>query len=285
LTRWDELATESPDEQYAVMGTWFRERFENPAERTPYETAEGGYIWIWGGPYDAEEELTEEFEGYVPTEVIERLASDLSDESPEWAPVATADDYDFELDERVRANLDPLATYIEATAAVSGLLRLPHDSVFDEALHRMLFANVIAALETYLCDTFLLRLDGEPDLVRRFVETYPEFRERKIAYADIFKRADEASDEIRRILLEFSWHNMSKVQALYRDVLGIDLRSVLPEVARAIPVRHDIVHRNGKGIDGQPVPIGLDDVTQLLEHAKALVIHINCAPWPFEKGV
>jgi hypothetical protein len=282
LTRWDELAEESAQAQYAVMETWFRERFENPADRTPYETAEGGYQWIWGGPYDAEEELTEEFEGYVPTGVIERLASALCDENPEWAPVATADDYDFELDERVRANLDPFSTYREAARAIAGLLELPHDAEFDDALHRMLFANVIAALETYLCDTFLLRLEAEPDHVRRFIETYTEFRERKISYADVFRKVDEAPDEIRRMLLELTWHNMSKVQALYRDVLGIDLRPVLPEVARAIPIRHDIVHRNGKDLDGQPVPVDAGNVRQLLEHSMALVIQINCAPWAFE---
>ncbi len=35
--------------QLEVMETWFRQHFEDAAERTPYESAEGGYIWIWGG--------------------------------------------------------------------------------------------------------------------------------------------------------------------------------------------------------------------------------------------
>jgi len=44
--------------QVEVMKDWFFRHFENPAETTPYESAEGGYIfYIWDGPYDAREEL------------------------------------------------------------------------------------------------------------------------------------------------------------------------------------------------------------------------------------
>lgn len=36
----------SPEEQMEYMEEWFRQRYEDPAQRTPYESAEGGYIWI-----------------------------------------------------------------------------------------------------------------------------------------------------------------------------------------------------------------------------------------------
>lgn len=51
------------DEDGAVkaMVEWFHMNFEDPAHNTPYESAEGGYQWIWGGPYDAEEELQDAF--------------------------------------------------------------------------------------------------------------------------------------------------------------------------------------------------------------------------------
>src|SRR6516164_4356205 len=46
------------------MVDWFFANFEDPAESTPYD---GGYVYIWGGPYDAREELNEAF-GVVATE-------------------------------------------------------------------------------------------------------------------------------------------------------------------------------------------------------------------------
>ncbi len=67
----------SPERQYELMEEWFRKTFEDPAHRTPYESTEGGYIWIWGGPYDARDELESEFQRLVPQEVIDKLVDKL----------------------------------------------------------------------------------------------------------------------------------------------------------------------------------------------------------------
>lgn len=45
----------------AAMVNWFLENFEDPANSLPYDTREGGYQWLWGGPFDAIEELAEAF--------------------------------------------------------------------------------------------------------------------------------------------------------------------------------------------------------------------------------
>lgn len=49
----EDLKNADRDTQLGVMRTWFLQNYEDPAERTPYESREGGYIWIWGGPYEA----------------------------------------------------------------------------------------------------------------------------------------------------------------------------------------------------------------------------------------
>lgn len=48
----------SREEQIETMRAWFLESYEDPVERTPYESREGGYIYIWGGPYYAHDELS-----------------------------------------------------------------------------------------------------------------------------------------------------------------------------------------------------------------------------------
>ena len=44
-----ELRRAGRDTQLDVMRQWFDANYEDPVENTPYETAEGGYIYIWGG--------------------------------------------------------------------------------------------------------------------------------------------------------------------------------------------------------------------------------------------
>lgn len=49
------------DENIERMVEWFRANFEDPANSLPYESKEGGYQWLFGGPYDAGEELSSAF--------------------------------------------------------------------------------------------------------------------------------------------------------------------------------------------------------------------------------
>jgi len=50
----DELLNKDRDAQLETMEVWFRSMYEDPAERTPYESREGGYIevvWLfWTAP-------------------------------------------------------------------------------------------------------------------------------------------------------------------------------------------------------------------------------------------
>lgn len=43
------------------MVNWFMNNYEDPANGVPHESSEGGYQYINGGPYEAEEELREKF--------------------------------------------------------------------------------------------------------------------------------------------------------------------------------------------------------------------------------
>jgi len=94
---WEDFDKVDRGEQLGVMESWFRAHYEDPAERTPYESAEGGYIWVGGGPYHPDEVLYDEFAGHVPQDAIEELAARLSSDMPEWARVPDEDFYKGEL--------------------------------------------------------------------------------------------------------------------------------------------------------------------------------------------
>lgn len=68
------------------MLDWFHANYEDPAENMPYESAEGGYQWVCGGPYSADEELNEKFDA-VPQCVRDVAIGILDEAGYEWAPV------------------------------------------------------------------------------------------------------------------------------------------------------------------------------------------------------
>jgi len=79
------------------MVEWFSMNFEDPAMSTPYDGAEGGYQYVWGGPYDANDEIGSMFAGLVPDKWIEEAVNEVEiDSIHHWAPINRNNDYDDE---------------------------------------------------------------------------------------------------------------------------------------------------------------------------------------------
>lgn len=81
------------EQKLEVMRAWFGQHYEDPVHRTPYQTAEGGYQWIHGGPYYAQEELMGEFEGLASEKMINDLVEELEHECTEWTSAPDRADY------------------------------------------------------------------------------------------------------------------------------------------------------------------------------------------------
>ena len=229
------------------MTYWFHEHYASPVEDTPYNSEEGGYQFVWGGPYEAKEELENRFSGIASDEAINQVAEELDDISDEWAgqpSEAAFDDWLFDVIGTSDAYLNSLHNALR-TVELSMRVRVPSD--LEQNFLRMLYGNVISALEAYLFDFFVRALKRDPALVRILVEKNKDFQTRKIPLSEVFKQHEEIQTTIQEFLLGLSWHNLPRIEPLYKDVLGIAFDTgykgnLLP----AIAVRHDIVHRNGK---------------------------------------
>ena len=66
--------------------------FEDPQNQTPYAPKDSestsNYVYPWGGPYDARDELFDHFSGTVPDALLNDIAEELEDQTGihEWAP-------------------------------------------------------------------------------------------------------------------------------------------------------------------------------------------------------
>lgn len=93
-----ELQEVASERQKEMLVAWFRSRFEDPAQETPYNGREGGYQYVWGGPHEARDELEKNFSGIVNEKVIDDAVEEIeSDGIHEWAPIryGPPDDEDF----------------------------------------------------------------------------------------------------------------------------------------------------------------------------------------------
>jgi hypothetical protein len=89
----------SKQKRIDIATAWFLRNYEDPANETPYETREGGYQYIWGGPYDAADEISNEFGSLLSDDDIDAAVQKVQEDGIyDWAPTRTTNDTDDEFD-------------------------------------------------------------------------------------------------------------------------------------------------------------------------------------------
>jgi hypothetical protein len=278
-----QLRRASAETQREVMEGWFRENFEDPAESCPHDSGEGGYQYIYGGPYEAHEVLQEEFEGVVRESVLSELAEELSNESWEWSGKDRGTDTDFDptlsnyIFQSLTASAGPLLEFQRSINEIQTLLKDPiADGAAGQCLLRLLYVNVITALEAYLADLFSTAITEHKELFRKFVETNPEFEKEKLPFSDVFKAWEGLDAKVKAYLVEIVWHHLARIKPMFRDTLGIEFPNA-DELFKAVLVRHDIVHRNGKKKGGGEHALTRKDVEELIAATEIFVNGIESA--------
>lgn len=82
----DDFSEMTLDEAVEAIEEWFFENFENPANSTPHDSGEGGYQYIWGGPYDTRDIVENVFADSASDELITAAIEALNLESDVWVP-------------------------------------------------------------------------------------------------------------------------------------------------------------------------------------------------------
>lgn len=271
----DELKSFDLDSQKRIMRSWFFENYENPSEHTPFESKEGGYVYIWGGPYDAREEIDETFSNHVQEKAIDELISELESESSEWSGKISAESYDDYYYSVIYDNYEFTETLKDNLNNIKRLLKIELPPELEQHMNKMLFVNVITVLETFLADAFIGTVLKDKELLRDFVRLNPDFADRKFTLNEIFERVDNIEKDVKTYLLELMWHNLAKVQHMYQSVLHIDFDGDMKLLYRGVAKRHDIVHRNGKTKSGEELTISREELITLMDKVNSFAESID----------
>ena len=266
---------ESVQKTLKVMRNWFYNNYTDPVNETPYASAEGGYVWIYGGPYDAYEKISEQFEDIYDERIIRHLADELECECIEWTRLSDENYFDNELFEAIESNVDPYLTLRVSIDIAKKLLRQPVEQELKAKYYGLIFVNGIAIMETFLLDYFLQIIMNYEIIKTKFICTTKEFKAKKINFSEILSEYEKIDKTIRNYLTGLTWHNLPKVNALYRDTFDIDLSKHIEPIVQAVKIRHDIVHRNGKNKNGEETRIEIEMVKTLIEKVEILAEDIN----------
>ena len=267
----------SKADQIEVMRNWFYQNYDDPVNACPYESREGGYTYIYGGPYDADEELQNKFGGFVKYDLIQELVSELQQECYEWSGNSTNIDwYDDDLYDAFTSSDNPFDKFSRTIERIKSLSNGDFKDEKKDHLLSLLYTNVITALETLFVELFVNAIDKDDSYVAYFIENgKTEFKVSKEIVAMPFKGEpvekvrDELIKAIKEHLISASWHNTDRVVKRFKATFDINVQHDWPirAIEMATLKRNDLVHRGGKDKDGNSVVVTEQDLNELLGYA------------------
>lgn len=144
----------------------------------------------------------------------------------------------------------------------------------DKTLRRQIFTGVIASMETYLSDAFINRTLNSEEFTRKFVGSFHDFKERPIPLNELFDYHEKIQTICKQAMLDVIYHNLPKVKGMYKDTFGEDIGDIR-SVYKAVLLRHDLIHRNGKTKNGFEVVIDSGIIDLLISDIETFIGNID----------
>lgn len=265
------------------MKKWFFENFEDPAHACPYESRKGGYTYIYGGPYDASEELQSFFDQYVKARYIEELVDELQTDCFDWSGSSdNVDDwYNDDIYDAVTSSDNPYSKFIDNIGKIKKLAKYKTEQQQKDHLLSLLYTNVITALETLYVELFINSIEKDDVYIANCIEKgKTEFKVSKEIAALPFKGEPiekirgELIKSIKHHLISASWHDTKKVIDRYEATFVIKVQKdyLIKAIASATLNRNHLVHRGGKDKEGNLVVITDQTLETLIDDASNLAI-------------
>jgi hypothetical protein len=184
--------------------------------------------------------------------------------------------YDEEQYEAIVSNTKFFETFI---TEISNIRKLNEhnfeiNSSMEESLRRQIFVGVIATMETYLSDAFINTTLSSLSYKEKFVKSFKDFKDKSFPLSDLFEKYNDIDNICKKALLDVMFHNLAKVKGMYSDTLNVDLGNI-SEAAKAIQIRHHLVHRNGKDKDGKHFIVTKEVVSSLLDNIEEFISKVD----------
>lgn len=143
-------------------------------------------------------------------------------------------------------------------------IQLPNLTLYP-LLYREQHSAVMSIMENFLYCMILRELIYDRDKLFTNIRTYSNI----VQFRRLKPKIDESDDDLYVFLIgyitDFVYHRFSQVRDLYDLVFRLDITDYIKEIEIEVDKRNNIVHRNGKDLNGEPMPINKEEVVEFIE--------------------
>ena len=169
------------------------------------------------------------------------------------APSYATSDEEYWLDYEPPEN--PYKIFLETYHLIIDLLDHRFHRFEDpQIVTRMIFVQLISAMEAYLGDKLIFHTLESRDNMDRLIHQDRNLIDTKISLSEIIRNESVLETTVKRYLRSILYHNLERVRFVYKSALSFDIFTNDADwkiLLIAINNRHDCAHRNGATVDGQ----------------------------------
>jgi hypothetical protein len=220
--------------------------------------------------------------------ITERLGDDVDGESEEYGELAEEyynlqehlrEQFEFEEDlEWLKRNDSSIIhrNYIEELTELEKFVKTNPLKDKPYIGYRMAYAHAVALLEGFLGDT-VKSLVNENNIYFTNSRKVAELKSAKYSLDDLVASESNPKNLAIKELSKILYHNIPKAKRIFEIVLDKKLNIKISDIVKITNIRHDIVHRNGKTKDGDPLYLDQSDVMSMLKDVKKFVDELQRA--------
>lgn len=165
----------------------------------------------------------------------------------------------------IAQNIDHRARFFQEMEGSVSLQNLrTEDYATRQLLLRQIFISIIGALETFLSDLFIVKTLSSKWYLQEFVKNHPEFKNQKISISEIYSVSETIRERAKTIMVNTIYHKLPIVREMYTQTFSTKFPDI-SSLQKYILIRHDLVHRNGRTIEGKLVKVNDNLINELRE--------------------
>jgi len=131
---------------------------------------------------------------------------------------------------------------------------------------KMSYAYAVTLLESFLGDTLKSLISQDDHFLKNALRKFKVLKNVKLT--DLAETDLDVKSLVLKSVSDVLYHNIPHVVEMYEQVLGTKLDIDISKIVKVTKLRHDIVHRNGKTIDGNMISLNAQDFTQAIDDIK-----------------
>lgn len=150
-------------------------------------------------------------------------------------------------------------------ATVASLLAAVTNTAQANTVYKLVYAHCVTLLEALISSVVRKLVVSEEDLLMSLAAGYKKVSIVSVTLKEIPEQPKVVETIVLKILADQTFHNVSTIKEVLGVMFGDHMKDLnLAGVGRICSKRHDIVHRNGKTVDDNPIQLSLVEVNQAI---------------------